>query len=196
VAFLGITPAIVQAIGTAAAVAGAGVSVYSAVEANQNAAEAKDAARRKAEIERLQTNSEARQQRSVVNRRMAQQVDASRVLSAAAGVSGGASQMVLESAYARDASADLATLSANQFYRNTGIGISLTNNLNRIDSQTPSVGVAAVQGVLQGIGTYMTVTDGLNRMRARTETGDPAPNNPDTIGGSSQSSSIYAAATP
>ena len=194
-------PATIAVIAAAASAANAGTQVYGAMQTNKNADRARAAARNKAALEQIQTNAEARQQRSLIQRKLALQIDASRVQAGAAGVSGGASQMVLESAYSQDARTDTATLSSNQYFKGIGISTDLTNNLTRIDNQTPSVGLSALQGVFSGLGAYMSVSQGLNSISGPRDntggaTGGNPASNPDTIGGASQSDSIYAGARP
>lgn len=155
---------IAQYVAATAAVVGTGLSVQQAVAADQRAGDAEKAAREKATMERLGNSAQAKQQRSLAHRHLLIALDESRVLSAAAGVSGGASQMVLESAYTSQAREDLATLSSNQARANTGISMDLSNTLGRIRGDTPSVGAAAFQGAIQGLGSYFTVQRDLNSL--------------------------------
>lgn len=156
--------AIAPYIAAAAAVATTVTSIQSAQKANSNAKNAKNLAAEKLGIQRMQATAEAKQQRSLTARRLATQLDATRVLAGASGVSGGASQLVLESAYATDARNDLTTISANRARAGQGFDANYRNNILSIDSQTPSVGAAAFSGAMQGFGMYANINDGLTNI--------------------------------
>ena len=156
--------AIAPYVAAAAAVASTYVAIDSAQEQKANAKKAKKLANEKLGIQRMQASAEAKQQRSVTARRLATQLDASRVLAGASGVSGGASQLVLESAYAADARNDLTTISTNQARSGQGFDMNFRNNILSIDSQTPSVGAAAFSGAMQGIGTGLSIYDSGSRL--------------------------------
>lgn len=151
-------------IAAAAAVASTYVAIDSAQEQKSQAKKAKKLASEKLTVQKLQASAEAKQQRSITARRLAIQLDASRVLAGASGVSGGASQLVLESAYAADARNDLTTISQNQARANQGFGFQFRNNMIQFDSQTPSVAAAAFGGAAQGLSTGMSIYDGLGRL--------------------------------
>jgi len=162
--------AIAPYIAAAAAVATTVTSIQSAQKANSNAKNAKNLAAEKLGIQQRQATAEAKQQRSLTARRLATQLDASRVLSGASGVGGGASQLVLESAYAADARNDLTTISANQARANQGFDANYRNNIVSIDSQTPSMGAAAFGGIAQGFSTGLSIYDSMGRLGVNTTT--------------------------
>lgn len=161
-------------LAAAAAVATTYTAIDSAQEQKKNAKSAKKLASEKLNIQRLQASAEAKQQRSITARRLATQLDASRVLAGASGVGGGASQLVLESAYAADARSDLTTISTNQARAGQGFDMNFRNNILSIDSQTPSVGAAAFSGAMQGLGAGLSIYDSGNRFASQ-ERQDTSP---------------------
>lgn len=156
--------AIAAWIGAAAAVVGTTTSIVSAQAAAARANKAEAAARRKAALDKLAQDSAAAQQRSLAARRLATQVDSSRVIAGAADVSGGASQMVLESSFSTAAKADLATIEANRARGTLSTDINLDNNLNSIDGNRVNPFASGISSVAGGIGTFTSVNDGLNSL--------------------------------
>ncbi len=103
--------ALAENAATEALVAGAATAaggVYQAQQANSAASKQRNIATQRAQIEQAGADAKYRQDRSLINRRLAQQIDAARVSGGASGVSGGASALVLESAYGQQANTDLA----------------------------------------------------------------------------------------
>lgn len=158
---IGEAAALASWISAATAVAGTAVSLVQAQTQNARANRAEAMARTKAAQDQLAANAKAAQDRSIIQRRLTKQVDSARVVAGAAGVSGGASQMVLESQFAANARTDLATLSANQQRGSLGNSMSLDNSLNRIDESRINPFAAGISGIAQGIGTFTTINDGL-----------------------------------
>lgn len=155
-------------IGAVAGVASTGVAVYSANQQQQAAGDAKKAANQKLLIQQQQASAEAKQQRSLTQRRLATQLDAARVLAGASGVSGGSSQLVLESAYATDAHNDLATISANQTNAQRGYAAGYQNTLAEIAGRTPNMAASAFGAAAQGLGTGLSIYDGFGRLAPNT----------------------------
>lgn len=170
-------------IAAGAAVAGTAVSVQSAMAQSARAKKAEALARQKAAQDRLAQNAAAAQQRAAAARRLGIQVDSSRVVAGAAGVGGGASQMVLESSFSTSAKADLAMIEANQARGELSIGGNLDNSLNSIAGDRINPLAAGITGIAQGIGTYTTINDAL-APRETTITNSPSntPGNPEFIG--------------
>lgn len=158
--------AIASWIGAAAAVAGTATSIMSAQAANARADRAARNARLKAAQEKLAQDAAASQQRSLAARRLATQVDSSRVIAGAAGVSGGASQMVLESSFATAAKADLAMIDQNRARGTLSTDLNLDNNLLGIDGNRINPFAAGVSGVANGIGMYTSISDGIGQLTA------------------------------
>lgn len=181
--------ALTSTAGTAALLAGTtALSIYQAQRTNAAAKEQKSLAASRAQIEQANANAKYRQDRSLINRRLAQQIDAARVAAGASGVSGGASALVLESAYAQQASADLAIVSANRARGGQVIDANLANERARADSMRQNVFAAAVQGVANGVNMYQGLSSiGGSQIgtTAAAEAG-AASANADTIGGASQ----------
>jgi len=172
---IGEAAALASWISAATAVAGTAVSLVQAQTQNARANRAEALARQKAAQDQLAANAKAAQDRSIIERRLAKQVDSARVVAGAAGVSGGASQMVLESQFAANARTDLATISANQQRGALGTSMSLNNTINRIDESTINPFAAGISGIAQGIGTFTTVNDGLNSLLKPTPEKLPPP---------------------
>lgn len=154
-----------------------GLGVYQATQANANANEQKKIANRRAALEQAADDAKYRQERSLINRRLAMQVDAARVAAGAGGVGGGASALVLESAYARQADADLAAASANRLRRGEVINANLANEFNRADAMQQNVAAAAISGAAQGISMYGSLTRMGGGGGAATGGGETAPAN-------------------
>lgn len=155
---------LIQIVAATAAVAGTGLSIEQSIQQNRRAKAAEQQAQEKAALQQIAARADAAQQRALANRKAAQQIDAGRVLAGAAGVSGGASQMVLESAYASDARIDLANIDANAARQGYGIQSSLTSRLAELSGQHSNPFAAAFTGVAQGVGIYTNVNDGLQHL--------------------------------
>lgn len=156
--------AIATTIGALGAVASTALTIQQAQKANARASQAARLAREKAARDKLASDAKAAQERANIARRLSIQVDSARVVAGAAGVSGGASQMVLESSFAADAKTDLATVDANQGRGVIAGDINLSNNLNQIDATRINPFAAAVTGVAQGVGAFTSIRDGLTRI--------------------------------
>jgi hypothetical protein len=100
------------------------------------------------------------------------------VVAGAAGVTGGASQLVLESQYAAQAREDLATVDQNSARAQGGIAMSRQNTLNHIDGERIDPFSSGIVGVAQGIGTFTRLSDGLNSIVPRSTPAPPAPEVP------------------
>ena len=153
--------ALAENAATVALVAGATTaagSIYQAQQSNSAAAKQRNIATQRAQIEQAGADAKYRQDRSLINRRLAQQIDAARVAGGASGVSGGASALVLESAYGQQANTDLAIASANRARGGMVIGANLANENARADSMRQNVFAAAVSGVAQGVSMYNGIT--------------------------------------
>lgn len=174
-AIASVIAALAENAGTVALVAGAATtaaSVYQAQQANSASHKQKILAASRANIEQAGADAKYRQDRSLINRRLAQQIDAARVAGGASGVSGGASALVLESAYGQQANADLAIASANRARGGMVIGANLSNEQARADSMRQNVFAAAVTGVAQGVSMYNGISSAGGRPGAG---GTPAP---------------------
>ena len=183
-AIAGVVAALTSTAGTAALIAGTtALTIYQATRANAAADKQRQIASQRARAEQAGATAKYLQDRSLINRRLAQQIDAARVTAGASGVSGGASQLVLESAYAQQASVDLATISANRARGRAVIDANLANEQARADSMRQNVFAAGLQGVAQGVSMYQGIDELGSRMSAGTP---PADGNPDTLGGASQ----------
>lgn len=152
---------LVSAIAAAGSVVG---SVVQTVQHNRQISRAKEQAARDAELERAFQASKAKQQRSEVYRRAAANIDAGRVLAAASGAIGGSSQLILESGYLADANADLASISSNQARGLLTAESRLGSQTAQLNGMTANPFVSALQGVLQGVSTHVTLRDSLTAM--------------------------------
>lgn len=143
------------------AVAGTALTVQQGIERNRQVKASQRAASEKAAMEQVAQNAAARQQRSVAARRIALQVDAARVLGGASGVSGGASALVLESAYSRDARTDLSQIDSNLARGQLSIQSGLNARLTALQGERANPLATALTGIIQGANTYATMSDNL-----------------------------------